>query len=182
MYRLIVFAVLSVPLVALSWKALKKPGSHGFYRFFLWECILALFLLNYQAWFVRPFSWHQILSWIFLLYSIYPVVDGVRRLNRAKKSSQKMADQALYRFESTAELVDKGIFKYIRHPMYSSLLFLAWGIVLKAPSLPLLCIGLAAGVFAFLTAWGEEKEDIEYFGSAYLEYKKRTKWLVPFIL
>jgi len=182
MIRLILFLALSAPIVAVSWRALKEPGSHGFYRFFLWECILGLFLLNYAAWFVRPFSWNQVLSWIFLFYSIYPVVDAVRQLKKAKKASAARADPALYKFEATGELVKTGIFRYIRHPMYSSLLFLAWGIALKDPGLVQILLAVASTVYCFLTAWKEEKEDIRFFGEAYVEYKKGTKWFVPFLL
>jgi hypothetical protein len=49
MARLIAFGVLSVWLGYVSRKSLRVPGSHGFYRFFAWEIILALFLLNVNA-------------------------------------------------------------------------------------------------------------------------------------
>jgi hypothetical protein len=64
MFRLIVFAVCSACLIYVSRASLRVPRSHGFYRFFAWEFILALILLNVDRWFHEPFSAHQIASWL----------------------------------------------------------------------------------------------------------------------
>jgi hypothetical protein len=42
----IVFLVFSAGIVLLSWRSLRDRRSHGFYRFFAFEAILALILLN----------------------------------------------------------------------------------------------------------------------------------------
>ena len=36
-------------------------------------------------------------------------------------------------FENTVKLVEVGLYRFIRHPMYASLLLLAWGAFLKHP-------------------------------------------------
>ncbi|MBK7407257.1 MAG: isoprenylcysteine carboxylmethyltransferase family protein [Saprospirales bacterium] len=176
------FGAGSIPLIILSWRALKDPQSHGFYRFFLWEAILGLFLLNYSHWFFNPFAWNQLLSWLFLFFSLYLVLDAVWQLRKARKPDEQRNDPTLYTFEATTALVEKGVFRYIRHPMYSSLLFLAWGIALKDPGIYPLLLALLAGLCGWLTCRQEEKEDIAFFGKAYLDYKQRTKWLIPFVL
>ncbi len=51
MWKIIAFVVLSLVLVFISRSSLRAPRSHGFYRFFAWEFILALFLLNANVWF-----------------------------------------------------------------------------------------------------------------------------------
>ena len=48
MWKLIVFAIATILLIYISRASLRKPGSHGFYRFFAWECILVLFLLDVE--------------------------------------------------------------------------------------------------------------------------------------
>lgn len=48
MEKLILFGVLSLPLIFISRRNLFAPASHGFYRFFSWECILWLLLSNYK--------------------------------------------------------------------------------------------------------------------------------------
>ncbi len=49
---------------------MRHPGSHGFYRFFAWELLLALFVLNVRKWFYRPFTPHQLVSWLLLFAGI----------------------------------------------------------------------------------------------------------------
>jgi hypothetical protein len=46
MSKLITFFFVSIGLGYISRGSLRTPRSHGFYRFFAWECIVALFLLH----------------------------------------------------------------------------------------------------------------------------------------
>ena len=48
MLEWISFAIVSAGIIFLSWKSLRKPQSHGFFRFFAFELILALILLNLE--------------------------------------------------------------------------------------------------------------------------------------
>jgi protein-S-isoprenylcysteine O-methyltransferase Ste14 len=178
----IVFGVLSLPLIIISWRTLFDVKSHGFYRFFSWECILWLFLANYKFWFDNPFGITQIISWILLFYSIYLVVAGSVLLKKAGKQVKDRNEKTLYQFEKTSELIDHGIFKYIRHPLYSSLLFLTWGIFFKNITGSGLLVAMLSTVFLFLTAIFDEKECIKFFGDRYIEYMKRSKRFIPFVL
>ncbi|MDT8402774.1 MAG: isoprenylcysteine carboxylmethyltransferase family protein [Bacteroidales bacterium] len=182
MERFIIFAALSIPVIIISWRTLFNLRSHGFYRFLSWECILWLFASNYKYWFVDPFSVRQIFSWLFLIVSAYVVIAGVLQLKKRGRSGRDSRQKTLYRFEETSLLVDTGIFKYIRHPLYSSLLFLTWGILLKNITLQLLIISTFSTVFLIITAIIDEKECIDYFGDAYRLYMKRTRMFVPFLL
>ena len=182
MGNLIVFGILSIPILLLSWRTLFNPGSHGFYRFFGWECIAWLLASNYRFWFENAFSVRQIFSWIFLFFGAYLVIAGVIWLKKAGKPSKTRQEEALFEFEKTSELVDTGIFKTIRHPLYSSLIFLTWGIFLKNVTLPLFIVALASTAFLYLTAVFDEKECIAYFGDKYLEYRKRTKMFIPWVV
>ena len=84
--------------------------------------------------------------------------------------------------EKTTQLITIGAFRYIRHPLYSSLLFLAWGVFFKVPALWGLLLAAAATIFLVATARIEEQENIRYFGPGYQEYMRRTKMFVPFVL
>ena len=68
--EIIVFLVLSVPIIYLSRKVIFNLKSHGFYRFLSWECILFLLSVNSIYWFDESLSARQIFSWIFLFYSL----------------------------------------------------------------------------------------------------------------
>lgn len=181
MDRILIFCSLSIPVIWLSWRTLFKDRSHGFYRFLSWECILWLLASNYRFWFDDPFSVRQIFSWLLLFYSIYPVVAGSVQLKKAGRPAKDRNEDALFNFEKTSELVDTGIYKYIRHPLYSSLIFLTWGIFLKNITLPLFGVAFSSSVFLLLTAWFDERECIRYFGEKYSDYMRRTKRFIPYL-
>jgi protein-S-isoprenylcysteine O-methyltransferase Ste14 len=178
--KLIVFAVVSVCLVCVSRGSLRAPRSHGFYRFFTWEIIAALFMVNVDSWFRNPFAWHQLISWFLLIVCCVPLFFGVRSLvGQGKPSEKREAEPQLLGFEKTTALVTTGIYHYIRHPLYSSLLFLAWGIFFKIPSFAGGLLALAATLFLIATARADEAECIRFFGPAYEVYRKQTKMFVP---
>ena len=183
MVKTIVFVVASAAIVFISRASLRNPRSHGFYRFFAWEAILALVLLNVEYWFRDPFSLHQVLSWIFLLVSAFLVVHAVHLLRMlGKPTAQRSDNGATIAFEKTTSLVVVGAYKYIRHPMYSSLLFLAWGVFFKDLSWLSAILALAATALLVATAKVEEAEDIRFFGTSYRTYIKQTKMFIPFLL
>ena len=182
MEKLIIFGVLSIPVIALSWKTFFDIKSHGFYRFFSWECILWLLVSNYKFWFTNPLSISQIFSWLFLIFGAYLVVVGFTEMRKKGKAEKSREAESLYRFEKTTELVDTGIFKYIRHPLYSSLIFLTWGILFKHVTISLFIVAVVSTVFLYLTSITDEKECITYFGDKYSDYMKRTKRFIPFII
>jgi protein-S-isoprenylcysteine O-methyltransferase Ste14 len=171
--KLIIFVVANAGILFVSWKPLSNPRSHGFYRFFAFESTLVLVLLNLENWFRDPFSVHQIVSWLLLLASIILVVHGIyllRVLGRPKSG-----------IESTTMLVIVGAYKYIRHPLYSSLLFLAWGVFCKAPSIPGSILAVVATAFLVATARIEESENVQKFGVEYTAYIKKTRMFIPFL-
>lgn len=182
MLKLIVFAIASVGLVYLSRASLRVPRSHGFYRFFAWESILALIMLNVENWFRDPFSIHQVVSWILLIVSTFLVVHGAYLLHVIGKPDRKRDDSTIIGIEKTTTLVTVGAYKYIRHPIYSSLLLVAWGVFFKDPSWLGGTLVLATTAFLVVTAKIEESENVRFFGSAYQAYMGKTKMFIPFLI
>jgi protein-S-isoprenylcysteine O-methyltransferase Ste14 len=182
MEKTIIFLILSIPIIALSWHTLFNVKSHGFYRFFGWEGILWLVISNYKFWFVNPFSLQQMFSWVFLFFGAYLVFVGFLEMQKKGRAEKSRKAESLYHFEKTTELVDTGIFKYIRHPLYSSLIFLTWGILFKQVTIPLIIVAVVSTVFLYFTSITDEKECVAYFGDKYSEYMKRTKRFIPFII
>lgn len=182
MYKLVIFAVVSAGILYLSRAALRAPRSHGFYRFFAWEGILVLGLLNLEQWFVDPWAWHQLIAWTLLLVAFIPLGFGVRALiTRGKPGPQREGEAHLLAFEKTTTLVTTGIYRYIRHPLYSSLVFLTWGIFFKAPGWAGLLLALGVMVFLVATARADETECRRFFGPPYQAYMRQTKMFVPFL-
>ena len=182
MLKTFLFIVASAGIVYISRASLHSPRSHGFYRFFAWEAILALILLNVEYWFWNPFSLQQILSWIFLIASAFLVLHAVHLLRMiGKPTASRSDDGATIAFEKTTQLVRVGAYKYIRHPMYSSLLFLTWGVLFKDLSWLSVTLALPATVFLVATAKAEEAENLRFFGTTYQTYIKQTRMFIPFI-
>ncbi|MGC1374703.1 MAG: methyltransferase [Anaerolineales bacterium] len=183
MFKLIAFAVLSIGITYISRASLRAPRSHGFYRFFAWELIAALLLINLDAWFLAPWAWYQLISWFLLIVCILPLILGARALTaQGKPVGQRAGEPQLLAFEKTSALVTTGIYRYIRHPLYSSLLLLTWGIFFKSPADLLgAFLALAATLFLVATARADEAECTRFFGPAYQDYMKQTRMFVPFL-
>jgi protein-S-isoprenylcysteine O-methyltransferase Ste14 len=181
MQKLILFLILSVPLILVSWRSLFNFQSHGFYRFFSWECILWLFVSNYRYWFVDPFSIQQVIAWILLILAAYVVIAGIAVFKRTGKIDRYRDDKNLLGFEKTTELIETGIYKYIRHPLYASLIYLTWGIYFKHATSGTLVVSLISTLFLYITSRYDEKECIAYFGDKYRDYMTRSKMFVPFV-
>ena len=182
MTPLVVFAVGSIPIIWVSRWSLLSPTSHGFSRFFAFEAILALMVLNAPHWFDNAFGVQQILSWLFLFASIVLVVWGVMLLRRLGRPRPTADGSSVFEWENTKSLVTTGIYRYIRHPMYSSLLFLAWGALLKSVSIMTFVLAVIASLAMVATAKAEEAENVAQFGQEYQDYMRRTRRFVPFLL
>jgi protein-S-isoprenylcysteine O-methyltransferase Ste14 len=178
--RIGLFIAATTLLLIISQRSLRSRNSHGFYRFFAWEAILTLVLLNLPDWFVEPLSLRQCISWLSLCSSLVVLWLGYSQLRYAKRTALR-TEPDLFAFERTSQLVTTGIYRLIRHPLYASLLYLAWGAWLKAVTWPTTILAVAASWFVLATAQSEERECRTYFGDAYERYMKTTKRFVPFL-
>ena len=165
----------TILIILFSWfYSVKHKRYHGIPRFFAFESIFILVLLNIIGWFHDPYSLLQISSWTFLILSAYFGIAGVLLLKRKGKSGTN--------FEETTVLVKSGIYGYIRHPLYLSLFLLGTGVMLKDPGLLQVILGVINFAAVYITARIEEKEMVEKFGADYSEYIKETKMFIPFVV
>jgi len=165
----------TIIIVLFSWSfSIKHKRFHGIPRFFAFESIYLLVLLNIRGWFHDPFSLNQIFSWILLILSAYFGLAGYFLLKRKGNSVEN--------FENTTLLVKSGVYGLIRHPLYFSLFLLGTGVMMKDITLPTVILGTINLTAVWFTALTEEKEMIEKFGEPYKEYMKETKMFIPFIL
>ena len=180
-FKVIAFIVASAGLTWVSWPSLRGLRFHGFYRFFAWEAILVLVLLHIELWFHEPFGPNQLISWFLLAVSLFLASQGFLLLRMAGKPDSKRDDSSLVGIEKTTELVTKGAYRYIRHPLYSSLLFGAWGAFFKRPSWLGFLLAMITVFLLAMTAKVEEAENIRFFGAQYRSYMKQTKMFIPFL-
>ena len=165
----------TVFIVLFSWfLSIKYKRYHGIARFFAFESVFILFLLNYRMWFANPFSPAQILSWLLLTISLIVVITGYLQLTQRGKPDSN--------FENTSVLVKSGIFKYIRHPLYLSVFMLGTGIMLKNIAMLQIVLGIINFIAVWITARIEENEMAAKFGDEYKTYMKVSKMFIPFLI
>jgi len=170
----IIFIIGTIGIILFSWWAsLKDKRYHGIFRFFSFESIFLLVLLNYSRWFHNPLSLRQIFSWTLLLASLILALLGFYLLYKVGKPEDKV--------ENTTQLITGGLYKYIRHPLYCSLLLGGFGVFLKKPSYIGIILCVINLVAIQLTALTEEKEMVKKFGTDYSDYMAKTKRFIPFI-
>ena len=177
------FVIASSVVLYISRGAITRPRSHGFYRFFAVECIFGLIWINLPVWGDDPLlSPSQLLALLLFAGSVLLPLHAVRQLRRVGQPSGTRKDEALVGFEKTTRLVTTGAFKYIRHPMYTALICLAWGVFLQRFTWLGLLLVLVSTALLFVTAIREEQECLEHFGDVYRNYMRRTHRFVPFLL
>ena len=165
----------TVFIILFSWfLSVKYKRYHGIARFFAFESVFLLVLLNMKFWFIDPFSPVQIISWILLILSAYVVITGYLLLKRKGKPDSN--------FENTSILVKSGIYGYIRHPLYLSIFLFGAGVMIKNACVIQVVLGIITLIAIYLTARIEEKEMITKFGEEYREYMKKTRMFIPFVV
>jgi protein-S-isoprenylcysteine O-methyltransferase Ste14 len=79
-------------------------------------------------------------------------------------------------------LITTKLYRYIRHPQYTGILLFTLGWILHWPTVVTLILWpILAGAYVWLSK-REEKQAVEEFGSAYLDYAAKTKRFIPFVI
>ncbi len=181
MIEQVIFLLGSIGFILLSRQSLRRPYSHGFPRFFAFEALLGLVVLNTRNWFIQPFSLPQIVSWALLLDSALLAIHAFWTLHTYGAPNSSIEDASRIAMEKTTRLVTEGPYHFIRHPMYASLLLSAWGIFFKLINLLSALLAVLVSLTLFLTAEYEERENLRNFGEGYTAYMQHTKRFIPFV-
>lgn len=168
-----VFLLCTIVIMALSRNSLRERHSYGYYRFYGYEFDLLLVMATFDSWLKDPFSPLQIASWLALIFSLVLVADGLRSLGFSKATGKGKGGET--------ELVQSGCYRYVRHPIYSSLLFLSLGTFLKSPSLFTAMLFIGASISINTAGMAEEAVNLQKFGNSYRVYMTKTKMFVPFL-
>jgi len=84
-------------------------------------------------------------------------------------------------FKENHELIERGPYAFIRHPIYTGMLLMFLGTALALGTFA----GLMGVPILFLSFWikfrQEEALMIEHFGDQYLTYRKRVSAIIPFV-
>lgn len=74
-------------------------------------------------------------------------------------------------------LVVDGLYRFVRHPLYTAGLVFIWLIPVMTVNLLALNIGLTA--YLVIGALFEERKLVREFGEAYIQYRQKTPMLIP---
>ncbi len=80
---------------------------------------------------------------------------------------------------STPGVIRSGVFRVVRHPIYTGALLFYLGAILSTLSLASAAFWIVILIFYYGISRYEEKILIEEFGQDYLNYKKKTGMLFP---
>lgn len=84
--------------------------------------------------------------------------------------------------EGEGRLVTTGVYRYIRHPQYTGFILLTVGMLVEWATLPMLIMWPFIVYMYYRLAKREEKDMLKSFGNEYVEYQKRTKMFIPYLI
>jgi protein-S-isoprenylcysteine O-methyltransferase Ste14 len=171
---LLVYWIISARLVKKTQE--KVPGIGVYIRSGLIVVAVVLFNIKIYPISIKLFSFSTYTGIFSILFSMAGLVIAIAA-RRALAGNWNFT----VTFKKEHELITRGLYKYVRHPIYSGILVILIGSVLAIGTL-----GALAGFIIIFIAFGlklnqEEELMTKYFREEYLAYKKKTKALIPFI-
>ncbi len=120
---------------------------------------------------------HLVINLLPILIFLLGAVLGIWALSHNKLGNFNIQPK----LKEGCHLVTTGIYRWIRHPMYASVILMMLGFVLNDLSFLGFSFLLMLVFVLYLKALREEKLWCGH-NEAYLDYKKRTKLFIPYIL
>lgn len=120
-------------------------------------------------------SFFQILGFLLVIIGFSVSIIARRELGF------NWAHAAEFQIRKNHTLVTSGLYKYIRHPIYTGIFLTVLGTELIVESylfIPFFTFGI---IFFFMQVKMEEKILLNKFGIAYQKYVKKTKMFLPYI-
>jgi protein-S-isoprenylcysteine O-methyltransferase Ste14 len=134
---------------------------------FLIIWILDSFVFNYSTFLATyvPLYFRIPLGILILIYALWFARSGLRIVFGEKREKP--------------EVIRKGVFSKVRHPIYLGAILLYFGMILFTFSLISVVLWTFIILFYIWISKYEEKILSEYFGKEYLDYKKEVPMLFP---
>jgi len=113
-----------------------------------------------------------ILGIILFLSSVYVGISGIKEHNKKFNIRPDI--------QQNSTLITTGVYKYIRHPMYFSVIFGMLGVLITFFSIKELIVYMFLSIVMIIKLHYEESLWVCHT-KEYTEYQKKTKKLIPFI-
>ncbi len=78
------------------------------------------------------------------------------------------------------EIIEKGVFKIVRHPIYLGSILFYLGLIILTSSIASAVVWIIIIIFYYYISRYEEKLLIEEFGTKYKKYMERVPMLIPY--
>jgi protein-S-isoprenylcysteine O-methyltransferase Ste14 len=135
--------------------------------------ILPVILIDKEIYRI-PFPW-IILTFIIQGLAIIVLIKGLKQTGIT--SFIGLRQLLLPEDITPPRLVTDGLYRYVRHPLYSAGLVIIWLLPIMTWNLLALNIGLT--IYIIIGAYFEERKLLQEFGDDYAEYRRHTPMLIP---
>jgi protein-S-isoprenylcysteine O-methyltransferase Ste14 len=140
---------------------------------------LVIFFIFFIVWIVDCFIYQfsiimfQNIPWGFTVPMA--IIVFVIALYLAKASLKIIFDEV----REKPEVINKGVYRYVRHPMYLAAILLYLSFLIFKFSLAAFIVWLVTFAFYHYIAWYEEKLLVEHLGADYEKYKQTVSMWIP---
>ena len=87
--------------------------------------------------------------------------------------------KGLFKNDTTPVLLQNGLHRRVRHPLYLGTIIFIWSLLLLFPSLSLGISNVIITVYTIAGARLEEKKLVKQFGTAYIAYRQKVPMFIP---
>ncbi len=123
------------------------------------------------------FSHGVLQSWLGMLIFIIGLGLGLWAINHNKRDNFHIQPN----LKEGCRLITTGAYRWIRHPMYTSVILMMLGVLVSTPIFIELFLFITLIVVLLMKAKREERLWCGH-DEAYIAYKKQTKLFIPYIL
>ena len=185
--------ILAIAVWGLVHSVLASHIAKDTFRAWLGSGFMRLYRLAYNAFAVVSFAPILWLAWTLPDQPLYEIPAPWRYLMLAGQGASVLMllvgvlqtdtlhfiglGQLFEEKEKPSKLVVGGLYRYMRHPLYTAGLLFLW--LSPSVSVNSFTLYVAATVYIVIGAYFEERKLLREFGPAYAEYKKKTPMLIP---
>jgi methanethiol S-methyltransferase len=164
-YRLVYNVVAGLSFLPVLVMAAVLPDRKLYSLSLPWSALMVLG--EFLALVVLVIGFRQTDAWEFL---------GLRQLTKVASSGPP---DNLPMETAQGHLVTTGVYRYVRHPLYSAGIVLIW--LLPVMTVNVLVINIALTIYVLVGAYFEERKLRSEFGREYIDYAAVTPMFIPFL-
>lgn len=143
--------------------------------------IVLLILIHYHYVATGTIFWHP--HWVVKIIAAVLVLAGFAAIvvSLWKHALNYSGLATLLGMETSDDFERDGLHTYVRHPMYTGVLFVLWGVFIGYPYRNNLVSAVCFTLYCFIAIYFLERKLMAQYGEDYKAYRLRVPMLVPFI-